>query len=118
MNKTNEIESLLRQAKDETYKAWHSFIEAKVMEFGEVELRDENEEDEAPYIYTPDENHGYCYHCSFDRMKMVDEYDEKALAFHVKDGDGLFDDDSWQTERMFSDFAYEELFDWISWPDE
>jgi hypothetical protein len=119
VNKVLSLEQKYIKAK----KIWHDELMALIEEYGELEIRDENEGDDlngdySKRINTQDANHNYVYSPSFDRVKVIENFNGKQLAFRVKNGDGLFDDGQWVSEYDFADWEYEELLDWIVFPDE
>lgn len=119
--KVNKVVALERKWND-AYKVWHNELMALIQEYGELEIKDENEgpyEDEySKQIFTQDGNHSCVYSPRFDRVKAVEDWSGKHLEFHVKDGDGLFKDNSWVSEREFADENWLELTDWIVWPED
>ena len=119
VNKVFSLEQKYIKAK----KIWHDELMALIEEYGELEIRDENEGDDlngdySKHINTQDFNHVYVYSPSFDRVKVIENFNGKQLAFRVKNGDGLFDDGQWVSEYDFADWEYEELLDWIVFPEE
>lgn len=116
--KRSEIDTMFRQVIYHARKAWLWNIKATIDEKGPLVLEDENEEDDAPYIYTMDDNHGYVYHVSFDMVKTDETFNGIELFFHVNNGDGLFEDNTWVCERLFSGLEWEELLDHIKWPED
>lgn len=123
MSKTSDLVLLLRKSADSAHRAWHDIIKAKVLEFGEVKLEDEDmpnldEDDLSPRIFTMDGEHGFVYNPSFDKARVVVNDYGSDLQFHVKDGDSYAEDGAWLRENDFADNAYEELLDYIVWPDE
>lgn len=109
----------------EAYMLWHNELMFLIQSYGgELKIEDENEgpyEDEDDYskrIYTQDETHSYVYAPRFDRVKVDEDINGKQLYFHVKNGDGMFADDTWVNEHGFADTNWLELVDWIQFPDE
>lgn len=103
-------------------KVWHNELMALIKEYGELEIRDENEgndfnDDYSKRINIQDVNHDYIYSPSFDRVKVVENFNGEQLAFRVKNGDGMFDEGQWVSEYDFVDNEHEELLDWIEFPD-
>lgn len=103
------------------FSAWYNNLKDYLVENGELEIRDENEDDledgYAKRVFTMDGEHGYVYSPTFDRIRGVETAYEHKIEFHVKDGDGLFKDDTWVSDRDFADDAWLELTDWIVFPD-
>lgn len=119
VNKVLSLEQKYIKAK----KIWHDELMALIEQYGELEISDENEGDDlngdySKRINTQDFNHVYVYSPSFDRVKVIENFNGKQLAFRVKNGDGLFDDGQWVSEYDFADWEYEELLDWIVFPEE
>lgn len=104
------------------YNEWHDYLVKSVSKFGELEIRDENEDDledgYAKRIFTQDRNHSYVYSPTFDKVRArLDAY-HNELEFHVKNGDDMFADDSWVSENEFTDTQWLELTDWIVFPED
>lgn len=104
-------------------KIWHNELMALIQQYGELEIRDENEGDDlnddySKRINTQDSNHCYVYSPTFDRVKVVEDWVGKHLEFRVNDGDGMFEEGEWISEDNFADDAWEELTDWIVFPED
>lgn len=107
-----------RRAYLSSRKTYINELMALIQKYGEIEIDDEDfgnpdENDYSKRIFTTNEDHGYCYSPTFDRVKVVEDADGKHMEFHAKDGDGLFVDNTWVSINDFSDNAWEELLDCI-----
>lgn len=100
------------------YTEWlHEIINA-LDGMGELPVRDGTDYDSV-CIYTQNPGHTYIYAVEVDKVKVKTNAEGyKHIAFHIKDGDGLFQDDTWVTENFFTDEAWEELVDYIEFPED
>lgn len=115
--KWSERDTRLKKELSKARTIWLWNIKNAIIENGALEFRDENEENLAPYIHTMDSGYGYVYRVSFDKVKTEELYNGTELCFHCKDGDGLWNEGQWVNERDFADLSWEELLDYIVWPD-
>lgn len=101
-------------------KKYRNTLMALIEKYGEIEIDDENEGnpetgDYSKRIFTMSEDKGYVYSPTFDRVRVVEDADGKHMEFRVKDGDGLFEDNSWVSTNDFADDAWEELTEYIDY---
>lgn len=113
-----EIDTMIRIVSNNARFIWLWNIKAAIREYGALELHDETDDENVPYVYTMDANHGCVYRVSFDKVNTEKNFNGVELCFHCVDGDGLFEDDSWVNEREFSGSEWEELLDHIAWPED